>query len=413
MSNESFGDARYAGYDNAGLANLIEGFRASGGARVFGEASAALRELSLQLEKTDDDLRRELGKLNISWQGLAGDNAGQSVEASAKHGGDSSDAAKQNAQATMMQSEANSQARNTMPESQKLRGATSTGIVDDVAGFFGHETDRAKEVKETNAARQQAIDSLNGYSQNSQDAINRFQDPGRPPNFEVTSTSSVSTPVGHTQQPGVGTPGFHGTPGTPGSTGLPPGTGGNPVGPVPNVPGGTTGTLPGTPPPGAIPPGPGLPGKLGSPLPVGLGIATAAAAGLGAAAATARPGQTVGGGRGPSQAPKTPIAPAGPKGAPSTIGAGGTGTGSGTTKGGAAGVGAADEHGPNRPGAKGGAGVAGKGGSGLMSPAAGAAKGEGDEDEEHVRKYGVDSDDVFGDERMVVQSVIGEDPKDK
>lgn len=412
MSNESFGDARYAGYDNTGLANLIEGFRASGGARSFGEASAALRELALQLEKTDDDLRRELGKLNISWQGLSGDNAGQSVEASAKHGGDSSDAAKQNAQATMMQSEANSQARNTMPESQQLRGATSTGVVDDVAGFFGHETDRAKEVKETNAARQQALDSLNGYSQSSQDAINRFQDPGRPPNFEVTSTSSASTPVAQTQQPGVGTPGFQGTPGTPGSTGLPPGTGGNPVGPTPNIPGGTTGTLPGQQ-PGIVPPGPGLPGKLGSPLPVGLGIATAAAAGLGAAAATARPGQTVGGGRGPSQAPKTPIAPAGPKGAPSTIGAGGPGgTGSGTTKGGATGVGAADEHGPNRPGAKGGA-AAGKGGSGLMSPAAGAAKGEGDEDEEHVRKYGVDSDDVFGDERMVVQSVIGEDPKDK
>jgi hypothetical protein len=48
-----------------------------------------------------------------------------------------------------------------------------------------------------------------------------------------------------------------------------------------------------------------------------------------------------------------------------------------------------------------------------MSPAASAAKGEGEEDGEHVRKYGVDSDEMFGDDRMVVQSVIGEDPKDK
>ena len=48
-----------------------------------------------------------------------------------------------------------------------------------------------------------------------------------------------------------------------------------------------------------------------------------------------------------------------------------------------------------------------------MSPAAGGARGEGEEDGEHVRKYGVDSDDVFGDERMVVQAVIGEDPKDQ
>jgi hypothetical protein len=48
-----------------------------------------------------------------------------------------------------------------------------------------------------------------------------------------------------------------------------------------------------------------------------------------------------------------------------------------------------------------------------MQPAASGKGGEGDEDEEHVRKYGVDSDDVFGDERMVVQSVIGEEPEKK
>ncbi len=79
------------------------------------------------------------------------------------------------------------------------------------------------------------------------------------------------------------------------------------------------------------------------------------------------------------------------------------------TPGGASGV----EPEGNRPRtAAGKGGPGGKSGS-LMSPAAGAAKGEGEEDGEHVRKYGVDSDDVFGDERMVVQSVIGEDPKDQ
>jgi hypothetical protein len=58
-------------------------------------------------------------------------------------------------------------------------------------------------------------------------------------------------------------------------------------------------------------------------------------------------------------------------------------------------------------------GVGSKGAGSLMSPAASAAKGEGEEDGEHVRKYGVDSDEMFGDDRMVVQSVIGEDPKDQ
>lgn len=80
------------------------------------------------------------------------------------------------------------------------------------------------------------------------------------------------------------------------------------------------------------------------------------------------------------------------------------------TPGGASGVGP----GRSRAGAAAGkGGVGGKGAGSLMSPAASAAKGEEEEDGEHVRKYGVDSDEMFGDDRMVVQSVIGEDPKDK
>ncbi|QTR01145.1 hypothetical protein J7S33_16740 [Saccharothrix algeriensis] len=49
----------------------------------------------------------------------------------------------------------------------------------------------------------------------------------------------------------------------------------------------------------------------------------------------------------------------------------------------------------------------------MLHPAASARSGEGEEDGEHVRKYGVDSDDVFGDERMVVHSVIGDEHEQK
>ena len=87
-------------------------------------------------------------------------------------------------------------------------------------------------------------------------------------------------------------------------------------------------------------------------------------------------------------------------------GAAGKGT---VTPGGASGVGPE----ANRAAAAGKGGVGGKGSGSLMSPAASAAKGEGEEDGEHMRKYGVDSDEMFGDDRMVVQSVIGEDPKDQ
>jgi hypothetical protein len=47
------------------------------------------------------------------------------------------------------------------------------------------------------------------------------------------------------------------------------------------------------------------------------------------------------------------------------------------------------------------------GGSPFMQPAAGSAKGE--DDGEHVRKYGIDSGDVFEDERLIAPSLIGED----
>ena len=71
-----------------------------------------------------------------------------------------------------------------------------------------------------------------------------------------------------------------------------------------------------------------------------------------------------------------------------------------------------DERAHGRGGASGVAGKAGVGPS-MLQPAASAKGGPGEEDGEHVRKYGVDSDDVFGDERMVVHSVIGDEHEQK
>jgi hypothetical protein len=52
-------------------------------------------------------------------------------------------------------------------------------------------------------------------------------------------------------------------------------------------------------------------------------------------------------------------------------------------------------------------GAKSKPGASMMQPAAGTAQGE--EDDEHVRKYGIESEDVFADDRMVIPSVLGED----
>lgn len=419
-------DWNFEGWSNADLASEVQKLSNSTIATKFGEASAALRAIANSLEQVDESVRAQLKELKIEWGGAAGEKSHEKTDVVAAGIDDSSQASQQNSRAMTQQGESTSQARYSTPDSQSLRGDTETNLLDKGASLIGIETDHAAQVEATNQARQQAIDSLNGYTSNSQGALDSFRPPNQPPDIVVTS-GAVATPVGtsvsplQSGPPGIhGGPGFTGTPGTPGSPGVP-------LGPTPSIPGNSTGVMPGPGTPTPIATGPGLPKPFGVPS-LGLTAATAAASGLAGATSAARGPQVVGGGRGPSQAPKTPIAPAGPKGAPSTIGGGKPGAGGpggvpggpGATgaaaKGGAMTPGGASGVGPeaNRPGA--GAGKGGPGGKGsgsLMSPAAGAAKGEGDEDGEHVRKYGVDSDDVFGDERMVVQSVIGEDPKDQ
>lgn len=51
----------------------------------------------------------------------------------------------------------------------------------------------------------------------------------------------------------------------------------------------------------------------------------------------------------------------------------------------------------------------GKPGSSIMQPAAAGRKTEGEEDDEHIRRYGVESSDVFDDERVVAPESIGDD----
>ncbi|WP_434452205.1 PPE domain-containing protein [Lentzea sp. E54] len=421
-------DWNFEGWSNQALADEVQKLSSSTVASDFSEASNALRTLAGTLESIDQTIRDQLKELKIDWGGAAGEKSHEKTDVVAAGIDDSSQASQQNSQAMTQQGESTSSARHSTPSSQDLRGDTEQNFGDKVAGFVGIETDHAAEVEATNKARQQAIDALNGYTSNSQGALDGFRPPSQAPDIVVAS-GAVSTSVGPAVTPPAGgVPGIQG--GTPGFSGSPvgPGSPGSPVGPIPSTPGNSTGILPGTTTPNPTASGPGLPKPFGVP-PIGLTAAAAAAAAATGAAGGARAAQVVGGGRGPSQAPKTPIAPAGPKGAPSTIGggkaggggAGGPGAGAPgatgaaakgvVTPGGAAGVGPEANRAAAAAAGKG--GVAGKGAGPLMSPAAGAARGEGEEDGEHVRKYGVDSDDVFGDDRMVVQSVIGEEPKDK
>lgn len=423
-------DWNFPGWSNEQLATEVQRLSNGDLARRFAVASEALRTLAGGLQSVDDDLRNQLKALGIDWQGAAGEKAQEKTSVAAKGINDAGQSSEQNSDAMSRQQESSSSVRHNTPPPDTLRGDTEQNFGDKVGGFFGVETDHAREVEATNKARQDAIDALEGYKSNSQGALDGFRAPAQAPDIVVAS-GAVATPVGPQVgtpaggPPGItGGPGYTGGPGSPGS----PGFTGTP-GLTPSTPGNATGVMPGANTGTPVAAGLGLPKPSGVPS-FGTAAAALGAAGLAGGATGARGAQVVGGGRGPSQAPKTPIAPTGPKGAPSTIGAGKGGAGAGAggagvggtgaagkgpggamTPGGASGVGPDAARGGQAAAGKG--GVAGKGAGSLMSPAASAARGEGEEDGEHVRKYGVDSDEMFGDDRMVVQSVIGEDPKDK
>ncbi|MFI9811093.1 hypothetical protein [Saccharothrix variisporea] len=417
-------DHRFQGRDNAGLMTLLTEFTQSNAAERFSRASQALRELAAGLEQVDETLRAQLRELKIDWTGAAGDNAGEKVTVTADVATSGTEAGQQNSKATAVQGDNYSDSRNGMPDASKLGGDTETDFWDDAGGFFGYETDHAKEVKETQAAREQVIRGFDQYVDASRDSLNQYQGMNKPPTFDVTTASSATaTPVAAVQQPGGG---ISQVPG--GGVGQLPGNpppqvpGGGSVNPPPQLPGGSTGILPPTttPPPGAAPL---LPGKVGggpSGLGLGLGLGLTAGTALTGLALTAKGGKVV---RGPS----APGTPGGGKGdGPHGKGEGPHGAKGSGVKGavpGASGlagkagisatIGAIDPDGERVPGSRGTAG-AGKAGAGSMMQAAASPRGkDGEEDAEHIRKYGVDSDDVFGDERMVVQQVIGDEPETK
>ncbi|XVV03636.1 hypothetical protein ACQPW3_41055 [Actinosynnema sp. CA-248983] len=413
-------DHRFQGRDNTGLMTLLEQFSQSNAAERFSRASQALRELAASLEQVDETVRNQLKELKIDWVGAAGENAGEKVTVTADVATSGTEAGQQNSKATAVQGAAYSDSRNGMPEASKLGGDTENSFWDNAGGFFGYETDHAKEVKETQAAREQVIRGFDQYVDASRDSLNQYQGMNKPPSFEVTTASSAATPVAPVQQPGGGISQVPG--GVPG--GLPGGTpqvpGGGQVPLPPQIPGGSTGVLPPTtsvPTPGASTV---LPGKVGGSnhLGLGLGLGLAAGATLTTLATTAKAARVVrnsptsvppGGGAGKPDGAKGPGG--GKSGMPGAVpGASGLAGKAGIS----ATIGAIDPD-ERVPGNRTAAGAAaGKAGAGSMMQAAASPRGkDGEEDAEHIRKYGVDSDDVFGDERMVVQQVIGDEPEKK
>jgi hypothetical protein len=375
----------------------------------------ALISLATGLADTDRVLRQQLNEIGVSWQGQAGDGGAQATQTAAVYANAAVTPVSDSAAGVASQSGSFSHTRDSAPDAGALRGPTQLNGFDRFAGAFGHTTDHAKDVKNTNAAREAAVAGMTGYQSNSTEALGRAQTLPVPPGMDlVTRPAGVGTSVSNvggpnpsggpfvpgtaTQLPGGGPPGiqttgpgpvgpFSGPPGVPGQPGMPnigPGPNSG-IGPVPPLPAPAP-TTTGGPPLRGVPP-------IAAAEAAALALAGGAGAQLGAAAEKDRvvrgkPGGAV---------PVTPGEP-GKGGAPAP-------KAPGVAIGAVAEEDARSVRNAERFGAKPGKPAA----TPLMAPAASARD---EEDTEHVRKYGVDSTDVFEDGRMISPALIGDEDED-
>ncbi|SEG62697.1 PPE family protein [Saccharopolyspora kobensis] len=397
-------DIRFEGMDIPQLQEWITQVKQGRGTESMQSAVRALDECVQVVVDLDDTLRRELGKLQIAWEGNAGDLAAAATQQQAVFMSDAPDPLRASAQSVDEQGRGYESARHTLPNSDELRHKQSENAVEWAGGAFGYESDYDKEAKQIDANKKAAQAALASYRDTSVEQANTYQPLPEMPPATVTAQSAspsgmassglgsgvaVAGVVGGSAQPGVGSPGV-GTPGSP-----VPG-GGFVVGGGDGRTGERAVPRPGDRPAdrkkgeidkgGEADPTPEATGDSGG-VSAGtiLGIAAggAAVAGIGAYAAS-----RVLGGRG------APVPAGGPAPGGSVARGGSVGGGPGdTTAGKAAG---------NTPGSRPGAGS-------LMGPA--ATRGEKrSEDAEHENKY-VAEETPFDDERLVAPPVLGGDER--
>ncbi|MDQ3578856.1 MAG: hypothetical protein M3443_14965 [Actinomycetota bacterium] len=428
MAGDSgLGNLRFEGYSPQAMADELDKLRQGPGSESLFRAVEALMQIADGLGQTDRALREQLASIGVFWQGAASEGGHAATQEATIYADQAVPTVTSSAGGVSEQGEMFSHTSSRAPDGGELRGPTQLNGADRFLGMFGHTTDNAEKVAATNAAHQQAVSSMNGYREGSQSALGNYQSLPVPPGMDlvakpVTTTGTTSaqgfehnpssfTPAGGADTTAGAPSRFAGNPGgaphqfgtldgdnrAPNSSNQPGGGPGNPgrvsgVGPLgPNL-GGLNN------PAGPFPGGrPGFPsGLMGD-----LGTAAGIAGGAGAAAAggsTARKDSVVRGGG---------TAATGGVSGKEAAGKGAQADAAARSRAGAV-AGVPDEQAKaarnaERIGAKAGRPA------GLMQPAAGGASASGEEDGEHVRKYGIDSEDVFGDERLVIAPVLGQD----
>ena len=183
----------FDGWSNERLATEVQKLSSGQLAHKFADASDGAARPGEQPERRRRGAADQLKALGIDWRGAAGEKGQEKTKVSAEGLND----ARRVDRAELGRDSASRARAPALPATARLsrktlRGDTEQNFKDKVGGFFGVETDHAAEVEATNAARQQAIDSLNGYISNSQSSLDGFRAPSR-----RRTSSSASAAVVH------------------------------------------------------------------------------------------------------------------------------------------------------------------------------------------------------------------------
>ncbi|CRK60435.1 hypothetical protein [Alloactinosynnema sp. L-07] len=439
---------RWRGYDHPTLHEMIN---SGPGAAASTPQTAYWEKLQSELAEIDGDLSRKLSELNTAWEGAAGESANAGLTPLQQWATDAESGASGMRASTEYQADIVSRARAEMPEPVPVTtpqpsgwqmaaagAALLTGNPGPAAIVAGQAMDHEAQEAKQDAAAQKAVDTMDSYQSSSEfnrNTLGTFVPPpdvvvatpapatqpggaigGFTSNFSGTShNGSTTVPSGYTPPPSTGHGSFVPAPGNGGNVSYTP-VGGTPtpsgyIPPASTTPNGytppqftPTNPTPTTP---TVPVGQtgGNPPSFGGNLPVKGNLNT--------------PNPTTGG---PGAKLPTSTGPGAKPGMPGGLGQGGPGQGGagqgvgqagnnagGMGKGGAAGAGQFGQHGANATGGRGG-GAAGKGGMGAGGT--GGRGGQGEDDEEYqLADYLVETEDVFGDDRMVSPTVIGETPQ--
>ena len=459
---------RWRGFEHPELYKMIN---TGPGAQASDPQIEYWKALSTELAEVDQDLNAKLTQLGSRWEGKASESAQSGLTPLAEWASDAETGSDVMRISAENQGEYIADARAKMPEPVEVTtqapsgwdkfvagAAAATGNLGPAADVAAQAADHEAQEAAQSEAEQRAVETMTTYESSAtwnRETLGTFV---RPPDVVVSTpppqgggtasaviigsntrtvrpddnnsgTGTGKKPPTVQQQPSPGTPGVN-NPG-PGGT-LTPGTGTQPGGNVPGTPGTllpggsttpSTFTPPTTLPNNQLPfpanpgPGPGpnpYPGQQYFPGagPVLPGQNGENAGDIARRALPLRPGLPGLPGGLPGETGPFGGRPGGPAGGPGGFPAGavdGERMPSQLGRGGALGAGVPGEGGVvrNGPGAAGAAG--GRGGAGAGGMGAGGRRGEGEDDDEHYSPdYLLETDDVFGDDRRVAPTVIGE-----